>query len=224
MWNNEIFTENYVSRSTRNKYFSKLLKSHFSEIKNILNVGGGGRRDLYNSLENKEIKVFEIDFQGDNDLKVNLDKIEKLPFSDNEYECVCCFNVLEHLENFHKMTDELIRVSSKKIFISLPVSSAMFLNILRNKKKKNVQDGYHFKFYGLPIEVPNDRHRWLLTVKDIEVFFENLVKKKNLDLNFFSHKKKSIKFKILKFFFRRKNHQRINTSFCLDNARKKMKQ
>ena len=56
MWNNEIFTENYVSRSTRNKYFSKLLKSHFSEIKNILNVGGGGRRDLYNSLENKEIK------------------------------------------------------------------------------------------------------------------------------------------------------------------------
>ena len=71
---------------------------------------------------------------------------------------------------------------------------------MRNKKKKNVQEGYYFKFYGLPIEVPNDRHRWLLTVKDIEVFFENLVKKKNLNLNFFSHKKKSIKFKILKFF------------------------
>ena len=190
MWNNEIFTENYTSRSTRNKYFSKLLKSHFSEIKNILNVGGGGRRDLYNSLENKEIKVFEVDFQGDNDLQLNLDKIEKLPFSDNEYECVCCFDVLEHLENFHKMTDELIRVSSKKIFISLPVSSAMFLNILRNKKKKNVQEGYYFKFYGLPIEVPNDRHRWLLTVKDIEVFFENLVKKKKSKPKFLFPQKK----------------------------------
>ena len=43
--------------------------------------------------------------------------------------------MLEHLENFHNITNELIRVSSNKVFISLPVSSALFLNIIKNKKE-----------------------------------------------------------------------------------------
>ena len=111
--------------------FQKLLSINFPNIKNILNIGGGGKRDLSNAIDNEKIKVFEIDFQGENDLTLNLDEVEKFPFKDNEFECVCCFDVLEHLENFHNITNELIRVSSNKVFISLPVSSALFLNIIK---------------------------------------------------------------------------------------------
>ena len=202
MWNNKIYTENYYTRTARNKYFSKLLYLNYPNIKNILNVGGGGKRDLFNCLYNKNIKVFELDFTGDNDLTLNLDKIDKMPFKDNEFECVCCFDVLEHLENFHKITNELIRVSSGKIFISLPVSSSLFLNIIRNKRRTSNQEGYYFKFYGLPLEIPEDRHRWFLTAKDIELFFLNLAKQNNLKINFFSHNKNSLKFKFFKFLFR----------------------
>ena len=57
-----------------------------------------------------------------------------------------------------------------------------------NKKRDNDEEGYYFKFYGLPIKIPKDRHRWFLTVKDIEFFFEYLAKEKNLKVSFFSSK------------------------------------
>ena len=148
MWINKIFTEDYHTRATRNVYFSKLLSINFPNIKNILNIGGGGKRDLSNAIKNEKIKVFEIDFQGENDLTLNLDEVEKFPFKDNEFECVCCFDVLEHLENLHNIANELVRVSSNKVFISLPVSSALFFNIIKNKKRDNDEEGYYFKFYG----------------------------------------------------------------------------
>ncbi len=222
MWINKIFTENYHTRATRNVYFSKLLSINFPNIQNILNIGGGGKRDLSNAIDNKKIRVFEIDFQGENDLTLNLDEIEKFPFKDKEFDCVCCFDVLEHLENFHKITNELIRVSSNKVFISLPVSSALFLNIIKNKKRDNEEEGYYFKFYGLPIKIPTDRHRWFLTVKDIEVFFEHLAKEKDLKVSFFSHKKKSIKFKIFKFFLGERNAKELLLPFVWIMLEKKL--
>ena len=41
-------------------------------------------------------------------------------------------------------------------------------------------------FMVLPIKIPKDRHRWFLTVKDIEVFFQYLAKRKLKSKFFFS--------------------------------------
>ena len=104
---------------------------------------------------------------------------------------------MEHLENFHLIFDELVRVSKKYIIISLPNSSNLFSNILFNKKRDKNHEGFYTKFYGLPLQKPIDRHRWFLTVADIERFFMQQSMKQNLELTFFSHNYKKFKFKFL---------------------------
>jgi len=199
MFNNKFFTQNYTTRLERYEYFSRLISVNFTNIKNILNVGGGGERHLSKYL--KEKNIFEIDISGDNDLEINLDKVDRLPFCNNQFDTVVCLDVLEHLENFHKILNEITRVSSRYIFISLPNCSSLFLPILLNKRRFKKKEGYFHKYYGLPIDYPHDRHRWFFTVQDIEYFFLDFAKKNNLIVNFLSHNRKKFFYRFLKFFF-----------------------
>jgi SAM-dependent methyltransferase len=43
-----------------------------------------------------------------------------LSFPDNHFDLVTCVDVLEHVENYHRFLDELIRVARKGVFISTP--------------------------------------------------------------------------------------------------------
>jgi 2-polyprenyl-3-methyl-5-hydroxy-6-metoxy-1,4-benzoquinol methylase len=61
-----------------------------------------------------------VDVAGNPDIVLNLEQCEQLPFEDSSYPIVMCMDVLEHLDNFHAMFDELVRVSSRYILISLP--------------------------------------------------------------------------------------------------------
>jgi hypothetical protein len=169
---------NYKNRAERNESLAGFISCH-PDIETILNIGGGGKRHLELALKKLNIKknVFEVDMVGDCDWITNLDEIDKLMFKDNEFDLVCCMDVLEHLEQFHLICHELIRVTRNQVVISLPVSSAEILgNIFFNNypESKRNNTGYYSKFYGLPFEAPEDRHRWWLTYDDIERFFNNL--------------------------------------------------
>ena len=90
------------------------------------------------------------------DLQIDLDKIEKLPFKDREFDLAVCLDCLEHLENFHNINSELLRISNN-VIISLPISSNEILyEVLLNKSKyyQNSKTGYHSKYYGLPLIKP----------------------------------------------------------------------
>jgi hypothetical protein len=50
---------------------------------------------------------------------VNLEE-DGVPYGDDSYMCVFCLDVLEHLDNIHEVFDELCRVSSEDVIISLP--------------------------------------------------------------------------------------------------------
>lgn len=43
-----------------------------------------------------------------------------LEFADNSFDVVTCVDVLEHVEDYHRFLDELLRVSRKGVFISTP--------------------------------------------------------------------------------------------------------
>jgi 2-polyprenyl-3-methyl-5-hydroxy-6-metoxy-1,4-benzoquinol methylase len=43
-----------------------------------------------------------------------------LPFEDEKFDVVTCVDVLEHVEDFHRLLDEMLRVSQKGVFISTP--------------------------------------------------------------------------------------------------------
>lgn len=92
---------------------------------------------------------------------------EGIPFPDNSFDCVLCLDVLEHLENIHQVFDELCRVTRRYVVISLPNPWADFYNMLRFG---DYRPGQPTKFYGLPVEPPDDRHKWFFSSEEAEKF------------------------------------------------------
>lgn len=177
----------YIDRADRNRFAAAQLKQ--TPIKSLLNLGGGGRRHLEQSLASPEIKVYEIDIQGDCDLQTNLDQLSALPFEDNTFDAVCAFDVLEHLEKFHLINEEMFRVAKDYILISLPNSACeIFFNPFRNRVQKtpDINRGAYSTFYGLPLAPPDDRHRWWLYFQDIVRFYYYFSLTHDADLEFWT--------------------------------------
>jgi len=179
--NHSLPRPNFTDNEGRNRYIGDNLIHE--NIHSILNVGSGGKRHLYNYLS--EIKphteVFDIDMQGECDLKINLDQIDRLPFGDDKFDTAISLDNLEHLESFYLIFDELIRVAAKEVIISLPIGpseipSTVLLGRRYINRPRNLTGAYS-KFYGLPLEAPIDRHRWFLYYEDITEFMEHHLSK-----------------------------------------------
>lgn len=148
----------------------------------VLNVGGGGTRALENAVnellfdKDKEVlvTVVELDIAGEpgcNDIEQNLDLVPNLPFSDGSFDIVVCSDVLEHLEKFHLVAHELVRVSNMVTLISLPIGPYGVWKILLGKVRNSDDQGVFHKYYGLPTGSVLDRHRWWFTYEDVVRFF-----------------------------------------------------
>lgn len=164
----------YNSRQSRNQFVA----SHFRDVLNgtVLNVGGGGSKHLLSYIS--PASYTEIDIAGSPDIVFNLDCGSQLPFDTNSYDCVICTDCLEHLDNFHFVFSELVRVSSSDIIISLPnISHVIRSYILRSKylPGNSTPPSYYFgkysKYYGLPLFKPEDRHRWIFSYSEASHFF-----------------------------------------------------
>lgn len=94
-----------------------------------------------------------VDLYGDPDVRVDLSSGNSLPFADRSYRFVVCTDVLEHLNHPHFYCDELFRVSAEHVLIGLPNCYQALWRSLSRGRPMN-------KNYGLPPEVPGDRHRW----------------------------------------------------------------
>lgn len=103
-----------------------------------------------------------IDVGGAADIRVNLEA--GLPFHDKSFDAVVAFDVLEHCERIHFVFDELCRVSRCHIIIGLPNMYEWHFRLVFLLGK-----GLGGK-YGLPPEVPADRHRWLFKLNDARRF------------------------------------------------------
>lgn len=194
---NTTIDANYKSREDRNRFASENIK-HFKTAGKILNIGGGGERHLQSHL-GSDFNVFEIDVVGDCDLQLNLDGVDSLPFASDSFDVCCAFDVLEHLEQFHLINSELLRVSSSIVLISLPNSAADVLDILLNRSalRRSTAEGVFSKFYGLPLVNPNDRHRWYLYIQDIVRFYYLFSIENSCDLEFWTPRKKGFRRRVL---------------------------
>lgn len=100
-----------------------------------------------------------VDLYGDPDVKFDLSSGEPLPFPDRSFPFVVCTDVLEHLNHPHFYCDELFRVSADYVLIGLPNCYNALWRSLSAGRPAN-------KNYGLPPEVPGDRHRWAFTAEE----------------------------------------------------------
>lgn len=100
-----------------------------------------------------------VDLYGNPDVRFDLSSGNSLPFADQSYPFVVCTDVLEHLDHPHFYCDELFRVSAEHVLIGLPNCYHALWRSLRCGRPVN-------KNYGLPPEVPGDRHRWVFTAEE----------------------------------------------------------
>ncbi len=119
----------------------------------ILDVGCG-QRLLARRLP--ECTYTGVDLSPEADVKLNLDR-EDLPFGDRSFDCVVATDVLEHLERLHHVFDACCRIASRHVLVSLPNPAGEFMLSVAQGRADN------FKYYGLPIDPPEDRHRWFFS-------------------------------------------------------------
>lgn len=144
----------FPKRRSRSEYVASRFSKYF--LTSLLDVGcyEAPLRTLLS-----DVQYTGVDFVGDPDIQINLEQVERLPFDDNHFDTVICIEVLEHLVNLHKLFDELIRVSGRYIIISLP-------NCWRDARVKIEKGRGSFAHYGLPIDNPNDRHKWFFNFEE----------------------------------------------------------
>jgi hypothetical protein len=173
----------YQDREQRNRWASGLLRA--APGRRILNIGGGGKRHLQKHL-GQDWLVHEVDITGDCDTTLDLDTVDGLPFESGSFDTCCAFEVLEHLEQFHLIADEMYRVAGSTMLISLPNAATEAVSIFRDIREYNdvFNNGVYSKFYGLPLQPPVDRHRWWLTFEDIVRFGLNFSRTKGCSLEF----------------------------------------
>jgi 2-polyprenyl-3-methyl-5-hydroxy-6-metoxy-1,4-benzoquinol methylase len=154
----------YTDRKTKAKYvwlkYQQILKGR------ILDVGAGD--SFLREYLSEEADYCAIGLARHLDRQVDLEK-EAIPFSNNSFDCVICLDVLEHLDNIHEVFDELCRVTRKWLIISMPNPWGNFFQMLLkgHNSEKNAM-----KFYKLPLEQPEDRHKWFFSTEEAIRFID----------------------------------------------------
>jgi 2-polyprenyl-3-methyl-5-hydroxy-6-metoxy-1,4-benzoquinol methylase len=155
----------FASRSARSKYIANRFKRFLAG--KILDVGCD-KAVLRKLLPG--VDYTGVDVAGDPDIRLNIEDVSNLPFDDGSFDCVVCSDVLEHLDNLHQIFGELIRVARKYVIISLPNNwSNARIPIARGKGS--------FGHYGLPIDPPQDRHKWFFAASEATNFLRAQVRK-----------------------------------------------
>ena len=116
----------YIDKDRFISYYYQLKYIYELHPESLLEIGGG--IGILKKLIPKEIKYLDIDISKELGPRI-IGSVENLPFNDNEFEMIGCFQVLEHLpfEKFPTLLDELKRVSSKYVFISLPFAHSKIM-------------------------------------------------------------------------------------------------
>ena len=114
-----------------------------------------------------------VGLSPDADFKVDLEREGKLPFPDRSWDTVVCLDVLEHLNNLHAMFDEVIRVTKRYAVISLP-------NNWSTARKRIARGSGSFIHYGLPVDPPEDRHKWFFNTEEARDFLLGKAKQRGI--------------------------------------------
>jgi len=147
----------YISKSRWNSFYHQIDEIIRINPSSILEIGLGSSvlRIVMKYLLNYYYESMDIDEELKPDF---IGSVLEIPFLNNKYDVIVCFQVLEHLpyENFEKALSELFRVAKKAVIISLPnagkvlklhiskICEKKFFKWLFTKIKKHNFDGEHY--------------------------------------------------------------------------------
>lgn len=112
------------------------------KFKSLLDVGGaeGYTTALARSIFSVDVRSCDLSVEACKRAKEIFDidgepiDIHQLPYDDNEFDIVICSETLEHVSNLKKATEELIRVCSKAVVITVPHEP-------KEKIERNIKEG-----------------------------------------------------------------------------------
>jgi hypothetical protein len=127
----------------------------------VLDVGA--RSGIFRqAVENQPCDYFALDLQPPADIIANAE--QGLTFRNASFDTVIALDVLEHTNEFHRAFAEICRIASKWVVLSLP-------NIYVLETRWRFLRGRPIGGkYGLPVEPVNDRHRWVLSFREAQLF------------------------------------------------------
>ncbi|OGJ13339.1 hypothetical protein A3K82_00375 [Candidatus Pacearchaeota archaeon RBG_19FT_COMBO_34_9] len=154
-----------------NKYYLFILKElgnlpREREYK-LLDIGAADK--VPEKFLPKNIKYYSLDFKGDYDYKVDLDK-GKIPIKKDTFDIIICTETLEHVLYPHKIMEEIIRIAKP---------NAIFILSMPNELNFYIRLQYLFNIKS-DVQMPfktiiNHGHIHTPRTKDILDFFSNYV-------------------------------------------------
>lgn len=102
--------------------------------------------EAYGIEMEREAIVNSLDEEGKQYITL-FDSSFPLPFSDNEFENIVCIEVLEHVEDYEGLIDELLRVSRKRLILTVPNAAAIPMLHKHEIVPWHVMESTHFNFF-----------------------------------------------------------------------------
>lgn len=152
--------DHYCDLARWSSYWHQLKEILALKPDNILEIGIGDKVITSYLKNNTNIKYASLDIAADLEPDF-IGNIEAMPMTNESFDVVCAFEVLEHLpfNKFISSLNEIYRVTKKYAIISLPHWSRHFSVDFRLPFLKRIK--WQFKLYFLPIEHKFDgRHYW----------------------------------------------------------------
>lgn len=123
-----------------------------------------GCRDqaLRQALEAHSVRYVGLDIHPPADVLADLDG--GIPMAEDGADVVVALDVLEHTNAIHRTFDELCRVARRHIVIALPNQYEL------HDRWATVRGRNRSGKFGLPLDPPKDRHRWLFPFEEARTF------------------------------------------------------
>lgn len=117
---NHFLCESYDTKERFNSYWHQIDEIIKLKPKRILEIGVGNRF-VSRYLKERGFNISTLDSE-EQLLPDYVGSVLNMPFKNNEFDVVACFEVLEHLpySDFNKALSEISRVSSSTVLLSLP--------------------------------------------------------------------------------------------------------
>lgn len=164
--NNDAYTFNaYVGVDRWCSYYYQIRETLKFSPSSVLEVGVGDGVFRNYLRSNTDVKYSSLDIASD--LKPDMvGSVTNIPCSDNSFDLVCAFEILEHIpfNQFETALAELLRVSKRHIIISLPHFGPSIKLCFKFPFLKEKQ--FAFKIPFLKKHQFNGQHYWEIGKKD----------------------------------------------------------
>jgi SAM-dependent methyltransferase len=127
----------------------------------ILDVGCRDQA-LGRALDAHSVEYVGLDIRPPADVVADLD--DGIPMADGAVDVVVALDVLEHTNAIHFAFDEVCRVARHHVVIALPNQYEL------HDRWQTVRGRNRSGKFGLPLNPPDDRHRWLFPFDEARTF------------------------------------------------------